>query len=175
MNDEHGPLHSENEGSRRIGAYLSAEKVDASLVATGVDMPTVPVAAAALGVHEARVVKSIVFQGKKDSSRVVLAIACGDTRVASSKVAAALGTAPLKLATPETVLSVTGYAVGGVPPIGHVNRVPVVVDVNVLAHDTVYGGGGDEQHMLRISPREIVRLAGAVVADIKADAAGTTT
>jgi prolyl-tRNA editing enzyme YbaK/EbsC (Cys-tRNA(Pro) deacylase) len=81
-------------------------------------------------------------------------------------VAAALGFSSLKLAQPDTVLRTAGYAVGGVPPVGHTSGLRVVIDKRVLDYPIVYGGGGDEQHMLRISPADIVRLTGAVVADI---------
>lgn len=133
-------------------------------------MPTVPLAAQALGVEPARIVKSILFQGKKDPNQVALAIAPGDVRVTAAKVAAALGMTQLKLATPETVLRRSGYEVGGVPPIGHIESLPTVVDARIPSFESVFGGGGDEDHMLRITPAEIVRLTGARIADIAAPA-----
>lgn len=146
--------------------FLAAHAAEATLVEPGGEMPTVPLAAAALGVEPARIVKSIVFQHKKDASRVCLAIVPGDARVHPAKVARATGLTQLKLASPGTTLLATGYAVGGVPPVGHLRPLPVVMDTSVLGHDTVFGGGGDERHMLRIAPAEIRRLTQAVVADI---------
>ena len=157
---------SKSGGSQLLKQYLESHQVAAELVAPGVSMPTVPLAAAALGVEPARVVKSILFQGKKDATVVALAVAPGDARVVAAKVAAALGISQLKLASPQTVLSSTGYEVGGVPPVGHTTRVPTVVDKRVLGSEFVFGGGGDEEHMLRIAPDDIVRLTGAVTADI---------
>ncbi|WP_224250214.1 YbaK/EbsC family protein [Hyalangium gracile] len=157
------------EGSERLRRYLEGQQVQASLIKPGSEMPTVPLAAAALGVAPAQIVKTIALEGKKDPSRVCVAIATGDIRIAITKVAAALQLTQLKLAAPETVLRVIGYAVGGVPPVGHVTRVPIVVDQRVLQYDIVFGGGGDEHHMLRITPQEIVRLTGAVVADVAND------
>jgi prolyl-tRNA editing enzyme YbaK/EbsC (Cys-tRNA(Pro) deacylase) len=70
---------------------------------------------------------------------------------------------------------VTGFEIGGVPPIGHISRVPIVVDRSVLEHDLVYGGGGDEGHMLEITPKDIVRLTNALVANVTLhDHAGST-
>ena len=67
---------------------------------------------------------------------------------------------------------------GGVPPIGHRQPLQVVIDRRVFDHDVVYGGGGDEWHMLRLEPRVIQRLTGARVADVveesTADPAGGT-
>ena len=83
-----------------------------------------------------------------------------------TKVAAALVVDRLRLAPPEVVTEATGYRPGGVPPIGHRQPLKVVIDRHVFGHDVVYGGGGDEWHMLRIEPRSIQRLTGALVADV---------
>ena len=153
-------------GAEALAAYLASRQVDAALVRSEQDMPTVERAAAALGTPPAAIVKSIVFEHKQDSTRVCLAIVPGDARVSRSKVAGALGVRQLKLASADTVIRATGYNPGGVPPVGHLTPVPVVLDSRVLTLDVVFGGGGDERHMLRISPRDIQRLTGAVVADV---------
>lgn len=152
-------------GSMKLRRYLARAKVTAELVNPGKPMPTVPDAAQALNVAPAQVVKSILFQTKK-GDEVGLAIVGGDARVAMRKVAASLGLGGLRLAKPEVVLQRTGYEVGGVPPVGHATQLKVVVDQAVLAHPHVFGGGGDEHHMLRITPHDIVRLTGATVGEV---------
>jgi L-threonine kinase len=155
----------DTEPAQRLATYTREQGIDARLIHPGADMPTVPLAAAALGVAPGQIVKSIVFEGKKGPG-VALAIVPGDVKVDRAKVAAVLGLPTLKLAKPEVVLRSTGYEVGGVPPVGHAERLPTVVDSRVLQHATVYGGGGDERHMLSITPADIVRLTGAKVADV---------
>ncbi len=161
MNDHHS-----------VHEYVQAHGLAARLIAPQTPMPTVPLAAAALGVAERQIVKTIVFEGKKGSGNVAVAIVTGDMRVDRSKVASVLSLPTLKLASPETVLSVIGYEVGGVPPVAHVSSVPVVVDRRVLEHDRVYGGGGDDFHMLEIAPQDIVRLTNAVIGDVTMTADG---
>jgi len=151
--------------------YVRKHGISARLIAPQTQMPTVPLAAAALGVGEEKIVKTIVFEGKKGGGQVALAIVTGEARVDRARVAAVLNLPTLKLASPETVLRTTGFAVGGVPPVAHLSAVPVVVDRRVLDHDLVYGGGGDEDHMLEIAPGDIVRLTNAVVADVTMPAA----
>jgi Cys-tRNA(Pro) deacylase len=146
--------------------YVRKHGVNARLIAPRTAMPTVTLAAAALGVAEERIVKTIVFEGKKARDHVALAIVTGDARVDRARVAAALNLPTLKLASAETVVRATGFAVGGVPPVAHLSAVPVVVDSRVLELDVVYGGGGDEEHMLEIAPADIVRLTSAIVADV---------
>jgi Cys-tRNA(Pro) deacylase len=152
-----------------LPGYLEAMGVDARLIRSDQETPTVERAAVALGVPASAIVKSIVFEHKHDSSRVCLAIVGGDARVSRAKVADALGLSQLRLAAPSTILRATGYRAGGVPPVGHRTRIPVVIDRRVLEQDVVYGGGGDEWHMVRISPRDIQRLTGAAVADVVED------
>jgi prolyl-tRNA editing enzyme YbaK/EbsC (Cys-tRNA(Pro) deacylase) len=153
-----------------LPAYLASLGVEATLVRTDREIPTVDLAAAALGVPPAAIVKSIVFAHKLHSTRVCLAIVPGDARVSRLKVADALGLRQLKLASPETVLQATGYRAGGVPPVCHLQPIPVALDRRVFEHRVVFGGGGDEWHMLRITPDDIQRLTSAVVADLIEDA-----
>jgi Cys-tRNA(Pro) deacylase len=155
---------------KALTAYLAALPVSASLVTSDRAMPTVDCAAEALGVPPAAIVKSIVFEQKNDATRTCLAVVPGDARVSRSKVGAAVAMAQLKLASPVTVERATGYRVGGVPPVGHRTPIRVVLDRRVLESAVVFGGGGDEWHMLRITPQEILRLTGATVADVVEDA-----
>jgi len=167
MNDDHAARTGAGSSpSASLLDYVRKHGITARMIAPQTPMPTVPLAAAALGVAEGKVVKTIVFEGKKVAGHVALAIVTGDVRVDRARVAAVLDLPTLKLASPATVVGATGFEVGGVPPIGHLSAVPVVVDRRVLEHDLVYGGGGDEEHMLEIAPADIVRLTGAVVADV---------
>jgi Cys-tRNA(Pro) deacylase len=162
MNDE----ATEVSRSESVLGYVLKHGLRARLIAPQTPMPTVLLAAAALGVSEETIVKTIVFEGKKVEGHVALAIVTGDARVDRSRVAAVLNLPTLKLASAETVVRATGFEVGGVPPVGHLSPLPVVVDRRVLEHNVVYGGGGDEDHMLEIAPDDIVRLTNAVVADV---------
>lgn len=127
-------------------------------------MPTVPMAAAAIGVEESQIIKSVLFIGVPGT--VVLAIACGVSRIDRTKLSAITGFGKLRLADPETVLSATGFPAGGVSPIGHVTRIPVVIDSRVMAQKSVYGGAGSEHALLMISPADIIRLTTATIGDI---------
>jgi len=61
------------------------------------------------------------------------------------------------------VVELTGYPVGGVPPFGHRSTIPVLLDRSVLALAVIYGGGGDDRTMLKISTRELLRVTEATV------------
>jgi Cys-tRNA(Pro) deacylase len=125
-----------------------------------VETPTVSAAAAALGVAPAQIIKSLLFLVRDEP---VLVIACGDATVDRRALADRFGVGKkqIKLADAETVLRFLGYPVGGVPPFGHTNAVPVLLDRSVQAWDVVYGGGGDDHTLLRIAPDELARATNA--------------
>jgi len=130
-------------------------------------MPTVPLAAQAIGVTPQDIIKSVLFSAA--DGRAVLAIPSGTSRIDRALLSKASGVPNLKLADPNTVLRLTGYPAGGVAPVGHAEPIPVVVDRRVLALPVVFGGGGEEAVLLRIAPADIIALTGAEVADIVAN------
>ena len=70
-----------------------------------------------------------------------------------------------RMARPKEVKEITGYEVGGLPPVGH-EGLTVIVDLEVAKKNKVYGGGGERNVLLEISPVDIIRLTGAKVEDI---------
>ena len=147
-----------------LADFIRAQALDAEMVAPGVPMPTVDAAAAALHVPPERIFKSILFVSR--DGQCVMGVACGKTRVDANRLAALTGTEPLRLASPEVALRVTGYPAGGTPPIGHRERFPVVVDTRVAAQEWGWAGGGRKELMVRIRSADIVRVTGAQVGDI---------
>lgn len=152
-----------------LADFIRGQGLSAEMVSPGVPMPTVDAAAAALGVAPERIFKSILFAAR--DGRCAMAIACGKTRVDPKRLAALTGMSGLRLASPEVALRVTGYPAGGTPPVGHRERFPVVVDERVAAQEWGWAGGGRKQLMVRIRSADIVRLTGAQVGDVVADAA----
>lgn len=144
--------------------FLLNVGVETEIIYTGVETYSVEAAAQALVTDVEAIVKSVVFEGRR--GEVVIAIAGGGTRVDTRKLATVTGINGLRLARPEVVLARTGYPAGGTPPVGHRERLPVVMDTRVLRLPVVFGGGGSPEKLLRIAPADIVRLTGAVVADI---------
>lgn len=145
-------------------ARLGSLGVEAELLEPGVPMPTVPLAAAAIGVSESAIIKSVLFEDR--AGRVVLAIANGPSRISRPLLTLAFGAPKLWLASPGLVLEQTGFPAGGVSPVGHKVAIPVIVDAGVMREVWVYGGGGTEDALLKIQPTDIVRVTGAKIATI---------
>ncbi len=148
-----------------LAGYIEAHGIAAEIVPVMVETPTVPAAAAALGVATSQIIKSLLFLIK---DQPVLVIASGETRVDRGLLAARFGVGKkqIKLADAETVLQLTGYPAGGVPPFGHPAPLPTLLDRAVLAWDAIYGGGGDDRTLLRIAPGELARVTAAEWMDL---------
>lgn len=140
-----------------LARFIAEQGIEAAVVPMHMETPTVPAAAVALGVEPAQIIKTLVFVVKDDP---VLVIASGDRAVDRRAIAAryGVGKKQVKLADAETVLRVTGYPVGGVSPFGHATQPPILIDERIRGWRVVYGGGGDDRTLLRVTPEELARV-----------------
>jgi prolyl-tRNA editing enzyme YbaK/EbsC (Cys-tRNA(Pro) deacylase) len=154
----------------------SAERVRAALASFGhpdtiIEVPvkarTAKGAAEAVGCTVAQIAKSIVFRSDQAPDRPVLVIASGANRVDPAKAAAALGIA-LRQADPDWVRQTTGFAVGGVAPVGHLTKPLVLLDADLLGLDPVWAAAGAPHLVFRTTTVELQRMSGAAVHDIRA-------
>jgi len=143
-----------------LACFITERGIAAELIPMRVETPTVPAAAAALGVAPGQIIKSLLFLVREEP---VLVIASGDTPVDRRAIADRFGVGKkqVKLADAETVLRLTGYPAGGVPPFEHATALPILLDRAVLAWEVIYGGGGDDHTLLRIAPAELARVTQA--------------
>jgi prolyl-tRNA editing enzyme YbaK/EbsC (Cys-tRNA(Pro) deacylase) len=151
----------------------SVERVRAALLAAG-HPDTITVfpdgtrtaidAANAVGCTVAQIAKSIVFRA---GERAAVVVTSGANRVDAKKASAALGV-PLSRADADWVRLSTGFAIGGVAPIGHLAPPLLLLDQDLLALDPIWAAAGSPRHVFRTTPNELRRLTAALVADIKA-------
>ena len=121
-------------------------------------------AAAAIGCTVAQIAKSIVF---RSGDRAVVVIASGVNRIDSDKVSAVLN-ATIDRADANWVRDVTGFAIGGVAPIGHINPPIIVVDEDLLKLEPIYAAAGSPMHIFRTTGPDLVKMTGASVVNVKA-------
>jgi len=122
-------------------------------------------AAAAIGCSVAEIAKSIVFRGK-NSEQAIVVIASGDNRVSEAKVAAIVGEA-LTRADADFVRTTTGYAIGGVAPVGHSQAVKLLLDEDLRRFDTVWAAAGTPFSVFPVRPEQLRSLTGADWADVR--------
>jgi len=157
--------------STDLQAFIDQQGIQAEILLMSQDTPTVPDAARALGVREEQIIKSLVFlvtQSPQGDAQPVLVIANGTGRVDDRRVAQhfGVGRKKVRLANAEQALAITGYVVGAMPPFGHKSRLRTLVDPGVMAQREIFGGGGEVNAMLRLTPAELLRVTGAEVVPV---------
>lgn len=145
-----------------LARYVEREGIDAQILELDEPTPTVEAAAAALGITPAQIVKSVLFVVKQRSGELhpLLVITNGTDRVDYVALARYAGTSrrAIRIASAEQVLEITGYPVGTVPPFGHKTLLPTVIDEGVLLQETIYGGGGALNALMRVRVDELCRV-----------------
>jgi prolyl-tRNA editing enzyme YbaK/EbsC (Cys-tRNA(Pro) deacylase) len=121
-------------------------------------------AAAAIGVDVGQIVKSLIFAV---DGEVVLAFVSGSNQLDEAKLAAAAGGERCARVDADTVRSVTGFPIGGVPPFGHATPLTAFVDPDLLAYEEVWAAAGTWHDVFPIRPDDLVRASRATVTDLK--------
>jgi prolyl-tRNA editing enzyme YbaK/EbsC (Cys-tRNA(Pro) deacylase) len=125
-------------------------------------------AAAALGCAVAEIAKSLIF--KAADGRPVLVIASGVNRVDVAKLCDLIGQ-PITRADADFVRTATGFAIGGVPPVGHATTPIVVIDRDLERFPELWAAAGTPNAVFKLTPSDLVRLTGGRIADIAVRAA----
>lgn len=150
----------------------SAQRVADLLKELGHDKPVVMLpetgktsaeAAAGLGCSVAEIAKSIVFRRLADDAAVMV-VASGANRVDEHKVAAIVG--PLGRADAKFVKTRIGYAIGGVCPIGHVEKAVMLIDEDLMKLNSVWAAAGHPHAVFNLTPQQLQAMTGAPVADV---------
>ena len=115
-------------------------------------------AAAAIGCEVAQIAKSLIFRGGT-SGRALLIIASGVDRVDEKKAAAAIGE-PIDRADADFVRETTGFAIGGVPPVGHKLRPIVLIEESLMQFTEIWAAAGTPNAVFRLTPSDLVELTG---------------
>jgi prolyl-tRNA editing enzyme YbaK/EbsC (Cys-tRNA(Pro) deacylase) len=150
----------------RVVAALRAAGLAAQPLEMTEDTRTAPQAAAAAGCALDQIVKSILFRGV-DSGGLHLFLTAGGNQVDPAK-ATALADEGLERADAAIIRAVTGFAIGGVAPLGHLTPLPVRFDPRLLDFALVWAAAGTPRHLFPAAPRDLLRASGGVVADFTA-------
>lgn len=148
----------------RVVAALAAHGIDTEVQELPASTRTATDAAAALGCEIAQITKSLVFRDV-ESERAVLVLATGPDRVDEDRLARAVG-GPVEQAPAAWVKQQTGFAVGGVPPLGHREPLTTVIDEGVLRHELVWAAAGTPHAVFCASPSALQQATGATVAAV---------
>lgn len=158
-----------------MGISSSAKKVQEALKSAGIEAKVVELpdstrtaaeAAQAIGTTVAQIVKSLVFRGQT-SGKAILIETSGLNHVNEKAVAVILGE-PIGKADADFVREQTGYAIGGIPPLGHAHEMgAVLIDEDLLQYEELWAAAGTPHAIFRLTPDELIKIAGGKVVSIK--------
>lgn len=120
-------------------------------------------AADAVGCSVGAITKSIVLMS---DGGPLLVLTSGANRADYVKVAAALGVSGVRRANADEARAATGYPIGGTAPWGHPQQLQVLCDEDLLSYDSVWAAAGTPDTVFPLSPQDLLRVAGATVADV---------
>ena len=152
-------------GPDRVGAALEAAGLDCTIRTLPASTRTAVEAAAAVGCSVAEIAKTLVFRA---GDRAVVAIMSGDNRLDPGKLAAALGE-QVGRADADFVRAATGFAIGGVPPLGYATPVGAFMDADLFRFAEVWAAGGSPFSVFPIAPARLRDISGAKVEDLKVE------
>ncbi len=156
-----------------MARQASAERFRAAMQARGfvidiIELPdsarTAPEAAQAIGCAVGQIVKSLMFRGV-DSDRPILVVASGANRVDERVLSELVGEAVAK-ADAEFTRRHTGFAIGGVPPSGHIEPLRTFVDQDLLQHEEIWAAAGTPHVLFKLTPAELQAMTHGTVAVI---------
>ena len=145
-----------SETAQKVQEALDAHGVSLDVLELPMSTRTAADAAAAAGCKVGQIAKSLLFQGEV-SGRAYLVIASGKNHVDEHLVAEKVGEMS-RIAPAAFVRAETGYAIGGVPPIGHDAPIRTVIDQDLLDYDEIWAAAGTPHAVFRLTPQDLVTL-----------------
>jgi prolyl-tRNA editing enzyme YbaK/EbsC (Cys-tRNA(Pro) deacylase) len=139
------------------GVELKVEELSAST-------RTAAEAAAAVGCTVEQIAKSLIFCTANESEPI-LVIASGGNRVNEANLGKAIGST-LKKASADFVQEKTGYAIGGIPPVGHVQPIRTFIDQDLLQYNIIWAAAGTPHAVFRLTPQELQHITKGTVVSV---------
>ena len=153
-----------NKSARKVQETLEAAGCNFTVQELGSSTRTAQDAADSIGCKVEQIVKSLIFKGK-ESSKPVLILASGPNRVNEKLVAKTLGE-KLAKADADFCRKVTGFAIGGIPPIGHQEKLTTFIDKDLLKHKEVWAAAGTPNAVFRLESSRLPELTAGVVTEV---------
>lgn len=147
---------------KRVRAALEAAGIDTQIEELG-DCRTAADAAASVGCEIDQIAKSIIFRGE-ESGTAILFLTAGGNQVDAAKASALAGEA-LGKADAALIRSQTGFAIGGVAPVGHLSPIRAFMDPRLAQLPRVWAAAGTPRHVFGIGPADLEQISGAQLSD----------
>ena len=157
-------MTSLSSSEQRVADALARHGLGTAVTILATPATTAQMAAEAIGVEVARIVKSLIFRGT-DSGTPCLLLVSGANRVHEKRTGRQLGE-KLERADVDFVRAITGFPIGGVSPLGHPAPIRTVIDQTLFDFDTVWAAAGTPRAVFETTPIDLQRCTQAVRMDV---------
>ena len=162
-----GPTRALSDAAQRVQDAIAALGFANRVIELSEPVKTSQAAAGAVGCTVAQIVKSLVFlvtAGEREGAPL-LVLASGADRIDVARLAALVG-AEVTMADPKFVRAVTGFAIGGIPPLGHAQPIEVLIERRLLAQPALWAAAGHPNSLFPLTPQELVAMTNGRVAEM---------
>lgn len=158
-------MSSLKKSSMKVKAVLDEMGYDFNILEFSDSTRTAQDAAKAVGCLVGQIAKSLIFKGK-ESQKPILIIASGSNRVNEKTVEKYIGE-KIEKADADFVLENTGFAIGGVPPVGHIKPIDTYIDEDLLQYDEIWAAAGTPNSVFKLTPEILLEITKGTVINIK--------
>ena len=151
------------DATARVRHFFAERNVHVEIQTFDASVHTAQQAAQDLGAEVRTIVKSLVFEA---DGQPVLVLCSGDRRVDTAKLATLCAAQQVRQASAARIKSITGYSIGGVPPVAHATALPVFMDQELLTCEVVYAAAGTARTLFAIAPQALRDVSGARVVSV---------
>ena len=144
-----------NEPIQRVYKILKKYDENQSLIVLETSAGTANEAAASLGCKVGAIVKSLIF---KSNEKYYLCLISGDKRASARKIKSILNVDQLSMASATDVKQVTGFSIGGVSPIGHLNKLNVLIDLSLGRFNQLFAAAGHPYCIFKINYSDLIKI-----------------
>jgi prolyl-tRNA editing enzyme YbaK/EbsC (Cys-tRNA(Pro) deacylase) len=152
-------------GVEKVERALKDQGFECRIVQLDESTRTASDAAFAVSCDVGQIVKSLIFKGQ-NSEKPFLVVASGANRVNVKTIEEKVGE-PVKMAKPDFVKEKTGFVIGGVPPLGHKEKIVTFIDSDLLGYKAIWAAAGNSNSLFSMTPEDLKKMTGGVVITIR--------
>ena len=153
----------DKEPVRRVEKFLKDFDKNQKIIVLNSSARTALEAATSLGCEVGAIVKSLVF---KTESNFTLCLVAGDKKASLNKIKKILSIKDVSMASADDVKNFTGYTIGGVSPIGHLNKIYILIDKSLNRFNSLFAAAGHPNCVFEISFTDLIKITNGSIDEI---------
>ncbi len=156
-------LLEEKEPVKRVQKYLNEYNLNLKVISLDTSARTALEAASSLNCEVGAIVKSLIF---KTENKFILCLIAGDKKVSLKKIKKTLNIKDAAMASADEVKNISGFTIGGVSPIGHLNKLNTYIDNSLERFDTLYAAAGHPNCIFKIDYKNLQKITNGLIKNI---------